>query len=134
MTLKANVLYYFRDGDREYKRCVQILDKLHIPYIPIKIHDRMLDETFIKIMLEFCENGFEDLLKNPKRMNIQLDFDKLTTNELISIIVRERDNVLKNVWFLGLSGGNGVVTSTMTEDAFTIYIPFKEREMSKIYE
>lgn len=133
MKLKANVLYYFREGEREYKRAVEILENLGIEYIPIKIHDRMLDENFIELMLEYCHNGFDDLIKNPKKMVLDIDYDTITTKQLIKLIAKEKDNILRPVWFLGLSGGEGVITSTMREDEFTIYKKYNEREMSEIY-
>lgn len=130
MKVNCNVLYYFEKG-REYNKAINILEKLNIKYVPIEIHSRMIDTKFIHLLLEFCENGFEDLIKNQNKTTEKLDLDTMTTNQLIELIVEKQDEILKPVWFLGK---NRILTSKMIEDDFTVHIPYNERELSKIYE
>lgn len=129
MKVNTNVLYYFRKG-REYDLATRILENLKIEYVAVRIHERMWDKKFLNIILEFCQNGFDDILKNQNKVKEAVD-DSMTTNKLINLLVETYDEYAKPVFFLGK---NGIVTSKLIEDEFTIHIPYKNREMSKIYE
>jgi arsenate reductase-like glutaredoxin family protein len=133
MKPNTNILYYFSENDRETKRIANILNKYTIQFVPIKVVESKIDEKFIELMLEFCQNGFEDIVKNFKKLDVPFDIEDLKYSELVALIVENPQKYLKPAWFLGKSGGGAVITSKGIEDEFTIYIKYKEREMAKIY-
>jgi arsenate reductase-like glutaredoxin family protein len=136
MRLKTNVLYYFTKG-REFNATKGLLDRMGISFLPIQIHDRMIDKQFIEILLNYCENGFDDLLKPSKNKTIDgIVIDELKVSELISIIVDKKMEVLKPVLFLGMRKAEpyGKVLDKIVYDELTAFIPYEERELSKIYE
>jgi hypothetical protein len=134
MKLNTNYFYFFNENDREKARMENILAKLNIHYMPIKVVPSKVDEKFVELMLEFCENGFDDLIKNPKKVDFGVgDIYDLKYSELVTLITENPEKYLKPAWFLGNSGGNGVLTSKGIEDEFTVYLKYSEREMSEIY-
>ena len=134
MKLNTNYFYFFNELDREKTRMEGIISKLGLNYVPIKVVPSKVDEKFIELMLEYCENGFDDLIKNPKKVDFGVgDIYEMKYSELVSLIAKEPEKFLKPAWFLGNSGNNGVLTSKGIEDEFTIYLKYTEREMSKIY-
>lgn len=133
MKPNTNIFYYFEDGDREKKKIEHILQRLGINYVPIKIPTSKIDEKFVWLMLEFCNNGFDDIVKNPSKVDFGIEINDLKCSELVSLIVAEPKKFLKQAWFLGISGSEGVVTSKAIEDEFTIYLKYEKREMAKIY-
>lgn len=133
MKLNTNYLYYFNEREREYKRITNILDKYNIAYMPIKLNPNKIDAKFLELMLEACENGFDDLIKNPNKANFGTDIYELKYSEFIKMIVESPETYLRPVWFLGNSGNEAIITCKAIEDEFTKYLKYSEREMSKIY-
>ena len=110
-----------------------IINKLDLNFVKVKLKPSNIDEKFIYLMLEFCSNGFDDLIKNPQRLDYGVDVYEMKTSELVKLLVENPKKFLKPAWFLGLSGGEGVITSKAIEDEFTIYLKYEKREMAKIY-
>ncbi len=138
MKPKTNILYYFTKG-REYKKAKEILDFYKIQHVEILLHERMVDRKFLQLILGYCENGFDDLIKNKNKVNQSIlgeDYEDLTVNEVIQIMVEQRDYIMKPVFFLGMRKAEpyGKVISKLTDDEFTAFRPYNEREMSRIYE
>lgn len=133
MKPNTNILYYFEESDREKRRMENIVAKLGLNYVPVKLKPKNVTESFVYLILEHCENGFDDIIKNTKKMNLDFDVEDLKTSELVKMISQEPQRWLKPSFFLGLSGGEGVVTSQGIEDLFTRYLKYEQREMAKIY-
>jgi hypothetical protein len=141
MKPNCNILYYF-NKNREFNRFTEMLDKVGVKYIPIRIHEGMIDETFIYTMLDYYKNGtspqtklnFDDLMKKRSSQKWDFDLDAISTKQLVKKIVENPSEYLVQAWFLGVSGGEGVITTQrFEEDDLTIYIPYNEREMKQIY-
>lgn len=107
----------------------KILDDLEIEYVTIRVPNKKVTRDFISLMLHYTENGFEDLIKNPKKSG--LDIDEMTTKQLITEIVLDPEKYLKEVWVLGK---NGILKGIKNEDEMTVFVDYEKREMSKIYE
>ncbi len=130
--LKNNFLFYFSDKNREYKKIKVILNKFEIEHKQVRLTDERITKEFIESILEYCQNGFDDIVKNVNKVSRDKKYDDFKYSEMIAFIIEHKQEILKPVFFLGK---NGVVTSkTYDEDEFTIHIPYYKREMSKIYE
>ena len=125
---KTNILYYRKEG-RDFEHMKSLLDELEIDYVCIKVNNKKVTRDFVSLMLYYTENGFEDLIKNPKKSG--LDVDEMTTKQLITEIALDPDRYLKEVWVLGK---NGLLKSIKNKDELTVFVDYHKREMSKIYE
>ena len=127
-----NNFLFVHTKNQQYRDVVQILEKLNIKYKEIKYNDSFIDEGFIYNLLSGCDNGFDDIVKNTQKATADnVLFDDLKVSEMVRYIIENPTQILKSAIFLGR---NGTVTSGSVEDDYTIHIPYKEREMSKIYE
>jgi hypothetical protein len=78
--------------------------------------------------------NFDDLMKKRSSQKWDFDLDTISTKQLVKKIVENPSEYLVQAWFLGVSGGEGVITTQrFEEDDLTIYIPYNEREMKEIY-
>ena len=115
MKLNTNYLYYFSENEREFKRISNILGKYNIAYIPIRLSPSKVDKKFLELMLEACENGFDDLIKNPNKSDYGFDVYELKYSELVNLIIKSPQTYLKPVWFLGKSGNEAVIEQLIYE-------------------
>lgn len=132
---RNNFLFY-TDKNKQYQDMKAILNKLEIKYVEIRLNDAIVDEKFIVMLVERSTNGFDDLVKSPKRYMPDLDLDEIKFNDFVKVIVENYENALKTAIFFGQLGSSGQyqTTSGAIEDEYTVYVDYDKREMSKIYE
>ena len=132
---RNNFLFY-TEKNKQYQEMKKILENLEIKYVEVRLNEAIVDEKFIVMLVERSVNGFDDLIKSPKRYMPELDLDEIKFDDFVKYIVENYENALKTAIFFGKLGASGDyrTTSGAVEDEYTVYIDYNKREMSEIYE
>lgn len=102
----VNILYFSDTYNKEYYNLVKFLDDNNINYVPILMHERMVDETFVKMLLDFAPNGFDDIVRKTyfNTLYPNLIYNDVKFNRMVNIIVNNYVDVLKSAMFVGTDG------------------------------
>jgi arsenate reductase-like glutaredoxin family protein len=131
---RNNYLFY-HTPNKQYQMMKTVLNNLGITYKEIKMYPNLITKDFVVTLIEHCDEGFDDIIKNPKKSFIDKNYEDFTFNEMVEYITKNYETVLKSAIFFGRIGGSSAykVTTGAIEDDFTVHIPYEHREMSKIY-
>lgn len=116
----VNILFYVDTNYKEYHKIVRILDNLEINYVPIRIHERMVNREFIEMLLDYSERGFDDIVRTSFVRMLYPDavYEDLTTSQMIKMIEENYVDLLKQAIFVG---SNGVLTTSSIEFDYQQY-------------
>lgn len=102
----VNILYFVDINHKDYHQAITILDKFNITYVPIKMHERMVDGDFIELLLSWATNGFDDIVRKTffNYLYPDLDYNEITYNKMVSLIMENYVDLLKPFIFVGSDG------------------------------
>jgi arsenate reductase-like glutaredoxin family protein len=115
-TPNVPILYYVDINHKEYHQVVNFLDKNDINYVPIKLHERMVDEAFIHVLLGWTKGGFDDIVRLNffKYLYPNVDIQELRTKELVKMIVKDYVDLLSPFIFVDTEGN--MITRAVERD------------------
>lgn len=107
----VNILFYVDTNYKEYHKIIKILDDLEINYVPIRVHERMVNSEFISMLLDFSNAGFDDIVRPSfvRMLYPELNYDDITTLEMMAMLQENYVDLLKQAIFVGK---NGVLTTS----------------------
>lgn len=112
----VNILYYVDINHKDYHQAVTILDKYNIGYVPIRMHERMVDDDFIEMLLSWSTNGFDDIVRKTffNYLHPNLDYNEIKYSEMVKHITNNYVDLLKPFIFVGSDG----TMITQAKDAY----------------
>ena len=116
----VNILYFSDTYNKEYYNLVKMLDENNVNYVPILMHERMVDEEFVKLLLEFSPNGFDDIVRKTyfNTLYPNLIYNEVKFNRMVNIIVNNYVDILKSAMFVG---DDGILRTQAIEKDFKKY-------------
>lgn len=117
----VNILYYVDINHKDYHQAVTILDKYDVGYVPVRMHERMVNEDFIETLLSWSQNGFDDIVRKTffNYLFPSLDYNELKYSEMVKCIVENYVDLLKPFIFIG---SDGTMITQAKENDFKKYI------------
>lgn len=115
-----NILFYLDTNYKDYYKAMNILDELNIKYVPVRLHERMVDKKFLSMLLEFTSNGFDDIIRLNSFESLfpELDYQDVSYSDMLNYIELNYLDLLKSFIFLGK---DGKIVSKATEKSFYRY-------------
>lgn len=117
----VNILYYVDINHKDYHQAITILDKFNISYVPVRMHERMIDEDFIEMLLSWSTNGFDDIIRKTFFNYIypSVDYNEVKYSQMVKYIIENYVDLLKPFIFVG---SDGVMITQAKENDFKQYI------------
>jgi arsenate reductase-like glutaredoxin family protein len=104
---------------------MSFLDENQINYVPVLMHERMVDKDFISLILDFTQSGFDDIVRKSyfKILYPNEVYEDTKTSEMIRLIEKNYVDLLKPVLFVG---DDGIMRTQPTKKEFEKYIKEKK--------
>ena len=119
-TPNVPILYYVDINHKEYNQVVNFLDKNNISYVPIKIHERMVNEAFIHTLLGWTKRGFDEIVRKNfyNYLYPSYPYEEVKTSEMVAYIIKDYVDLLTPFIFVDTEGN--LITKAV-EREFTKY-------------
>ena len=121
----VNILYFTDTNHKDYYTMMSFLDENQINYVPVLMHERMINKDFISLILDFTQSGFDDIVRKSyfKILYPNEVYEDTTTSEMIGMIEKNYVDLLKPVLFVG---DDGIMRTQPTKKEFQKYIKEKK--------
>jgi hypothetical protein len=121
----VNILYFSDNNHKDYYTMVNFLDENNINYVPVLMHERMVNEQFIKLLLDFSVSGFDDIVRKSYFKTLFPDFvyEDVKTSKMISLLEKYYIDLLRPVIFVG---DDGIIRTNPIKREFQNYTKEKK--------